>query len=210
MEITRRRLASIISFLASSDDALAFAHLLVDRLQFVERNHGLGLKVDQLGLQLLNGGHVAARARRCRAGQPPLRPRPSARFSALGGNCSMKCSCGMPHLSTAILRISRSWRRTSSTCERSMPHSLSIVLTVKRMRHQLVAERMLRLAIGGRAVAALLEGLAQLVEARCASTRTRSSAATFISSSRRVIALLPPLPSSSSSSSKESTSSSAT
>ena len=42
--------------------------------------------------------------------------------------------CGMPHLSTAILRISRSQRRTSSTCERKMPHSLPIVLTVPKPR----------------------------------------------------------------------------
>ena len=36
-------------------------------------------------------------------------------FSALGGKRLMKCSCGMPHLSAAILRISGSQRRTSST-----------------------------------------------------------------------------------------------
>ena len=54
-------------------------------------------------------------------------------FSRLGGKSLMKVSCGMPHLSTMMRRSSRSFLRTSSTWPRTMSHSFSMVLAVKRM-----------------------------------------------------------------------------
>ena len=50
----------------------------------------------------------------------------------------MKVSCGMPHLSTMMRRSSRSFLRTSSTWPRTMSHSFSMVLAVKRMVISLV------------------------------------------------------------------------
>ncbi len=55
------------------------------------------------------------------------------RLRRLGGKSLMKVSCGMPHLSTMMRRSSRSFLRISSTWPRTVLHSFSIALAVKRM-----------------------------------------------------------------------------
>ena len=78
IEITRRRLASIISFLASREAFSPSFICLLIVLQVVERHDGARLQVDQLLLQLLHGGQVARQDRRCRACRRRLPSRPTS------------------------------------------------------------------------------------------------------------------------------------
>ena len=107
IEITRRRLASIISFLASREDVSpSFMRLLIS-FRSSSGTTTRGLQVDQLLLQLLHGRQVARQdgAVGLAGGDLLLDP---LQVQHVGREVLMKWSCGMPHLSTTILRSSRS------------------------------------------------------------------------------------------------------
>ena len=89
--------------------------------------------------------------RAVRRGRARLRRRPSRRSVSLPGNTLMKWARGMPHLFTTTSRIcARCWR-TSSTWPRSVSHSFSTTLAVKRMPSSSFGDRFLRLEVGLRA-----------------------------------------------------------
>ncbi|MNT24499.1 hypothetical protein D3C72_1599750 [compost metagenome] len=132
IEITRRRLASIISFLALREArSPSFMRLLMSlssssgtttracrSIRFCCSSCTGGMLRPMMALQLLPAW--ASFSIHCR-------------FSRLAGKSWMNFSCGRPHFSTMILRRARSFWRTLSTCSRSMSHSFSMVLAVKRM-----------------------------------------------------------------------------
>ncbi|MNQ43234.1 hypothetical protein D3C85_569560 [compost metagenome] len=142
MEITRRRLASIISFLASrEDDSPSFMRLLMS-LSSVSGTTTRDWMSVSFCCSSCTGGMLRA--------STALQGLPAAacfsthlRFSRLEAmrlpflskplKSRMNSSCGKPHLSTMMRRSSRSFLRTSSTCVRTRSHSFSMVLAVKRM-----------------------------------------------------------------------------
>ncbi len=132
IEITSRRLASIISFLASRDEASPSFMRLLMSLSCASGTTTRDCTSASFCCSSWIGGML--RAMMVDQGLPAAACFSThLRFSRLGGKSRMKVSCGMPHLSTMMRRSSRSFLRTSSTWPRTMSHSFSMVLAVKRM-----------------------------------------------------------------------------
>jgi len=155
-------LASIISFFASRED-FALVHALVDDLQVVQRHDGALLQVDQLLLQFLDRGQVAAHHRAV----------------GLAGRGFLHCPVQVQHVRReggheVVLRHAALVDHDLADLALVSPNVVDLAaqhaaqplddLDGEADRHQLTVDRLLRRIVGGRAVALRREGLVHAFE----------------------------------------------
>ena len=131
IEMTKRKLASIISFLALREErSPSFMRLLMS----LSSAKGTTTRV-WMSVSFCCNSWMAGILRVMVTDQVLAAPdcfSTHLRFNKLTGNSLMNMSCGIPQRSTMMRRSSRSFLRTSSTCERTKSQSFSIVRAVKR------------------------------------------------------------------------------